>query len=183
MRNTSDRNIAIGTFDSPEKADAAVIALQAAGFDYSDIGVVSQRTTEWDDYSTGRGTIRENDQEAENAASGAAAGAAAGAGIGGLWALGIAGGLLPALGPVIAGGILANILASAAAGAAAGGVGGALMGLGLSDEEAKFYDAEVNSGRTVVTVRAGARYDSAIQLLRDHGARLAATGTPTTARV
>jgi len=91
-------------------------------------------------------------------------------GVGGLWAVGIAAGVLPAIGPAIAGGILASILASAATGAVAGGVIGALLGIGVPEDEAKYYDEEFRSGRTIVTVRAENRFDEAQDVLRRHGA-------------
>ncbi|MGH7129004.1 MAG: general stress protein, partial [Planctomycetaceae bacterium] len=79
-------------------------------------------------------------------------------------------GLLPAIGPVIAGGLLMSILASAAGGAAAGGLVGALIGLGIPEEEARFYDTEFRAGRTVVTVQAGDRYDEAFAICNRRGA-------------
>jgi hypothetical protein len=81
-------------------------------------------------------------------------GAAAGAGIGALWALGISAGFLPFIGPVISGGLLAAVLASAAGGAATAGLVGALVGLGIPEEDANFYESELKAGRTIVTVRA-----------------------------
>lgn len=167
-RHTPDRRVAIGTFEFRDKADAAVISLEDAGFLSSDIGVIAKRTSEWNDFAP----RDESATTAENAANGAVAGAAAGAGVGGLWALGIAAGLLPAIGPVVAGGLLGSVLASAAAGAAAGGLGGALLGLGMSEEEAHFYSSELEAGRIVVTVRAGERYEEAMNILREHGALL-----------
>ena len=158
------RNVAIGTFEYRDRADAAVTALQAAGFAHADIGVIARRTDEWSDFDNA------NDTPTDNAATGAVAGAAAGAGVGGLWALGISVGLMPAIGPIVAGGLLGSVLASAAAGAAAGGVGGALLGLGLSEDDANYYHSEVAAGRTVVTVRAGDRFEEAMGILRDHGA-------------
>jgi hypothetical protein len=76
---------------------------------------------------------------------------------------------MPAIGPMVAGGILGSVLASAAAGAAAGTVAGALIGLGVSEEEAHYYQGEVESGRTVVTVRAGDRFVEAQNILRQYG--------------
>jgi uncharacterized protein (TIGR02271 family) len=99
---------------------------------------------------------------------GAAIGAATGAGVGALWAIGIAAGLLPAIGPVIAGGMLASILASAAGGAAVGGIVGALVGLGVPEEDAEFYESEVEGGRTIVTVRAGTRDKLAEEIIERH---------------
>ncbi|MFO0919322.1 MAG: hypothetical protein U0872_13550 [Planctomycetaceae bacterium] len=167
---TTDRRVAIGTFELRDKADAAFNALEAAGFARSDIGVIAKRTAQWDDLD-----FPESDQASasEHAASGAVAGAAAGAGVGGLWALGIAAGLLPAIGPVVAGGLLGSLMASAAAGAAAGAGSARLCSvLGMSEEEASFYSSELQLGRIVVTVRAGDRYPDAVRILREHGATL-----------
>lgn len=172
MPMSTASGVAIGTFEFRDKADAAVSALQRAGFAYAEIGVIARRTTEWDDVVTADGTAD------DAAATGAIAGATAGAGVGGLWALGIAAGVMPAIGPIIAGGILGSVLASAAAGAAAGGVGGALLGLGLSEEDATHYHGEVTAGRTVVTVRAGHRYDEAVAILRDYGGTMTPVDAP-----
>jgi uncharacterized protein (TIGR02271 family) len=83
--------------------------------------------------------------------------------------LGILAGVLPAIGPAIAGGTLAVLLSSAAAGAAAAGLAGALIGMGLSKEEAEYYEGELKAGRTIVTVHAGSRRDEAMHILRQHG--------------
>jgi len=77
---------------------------------------------------------------------------------------------LPAIGPVIAGGVLASVLASAAGGAAVAGIVGALIGMGVPEEEAAYYESEFRSGRTLVTVQADGRYDEVVALLRRHGA-------------
>jgi outer membrane lipoprotein SlyB len=70
---------------------------------------------------------------------------------------------------VIAGGLLGAVLASAATGAAAGGVVGALTGLGVSDEEAAYYDEEFRKGRTIVAVQTDDRADVAYGILqRNH---------------
>jgi len=96
-------------------------------------------------------------------------GAIAGAGIGGLIAA-AASLLIPGFGPVVAGGILATVLGGAAVGAAAGGILGALMGLGVPEEEARFYEGEFNEGRILVTVKAGDRYSEARDVLLRNGA-------------
>ena len=86
-------------------------------------------------------------------------------------ALAIAAGFLPAIGPVIAGGILAAIAASAASGAAASTVVGALVGLGVTDEEAAYYDAEFKKGRTIVVLKGNDRRALAETILTAHHAR------------
>ena len=158
---TSPRT-AIGVFHSRDKAEAAIAELRRNGFDADDLGFVSKRSDEWSDLAT--------DKEVSDSAAAGTAGIAAGAGIGGLWAAGILSGMLPAIGPAIAGGILGSVLSSMAAGAAAGGIVGALAGLGFTDEDTKYYQTEFESGRILVTVRAGNRFDEATRIMESHGA-------------
>jgi hypothetical protein len=71
---------------------------------------------------------------------------------------------------VIAGGLLAGIVAGAVTGGTIGGIGGALTGMGVSKEDAEYYDREFRGGRTLVTVDAGDRRAEAETIMRDHGA-------------
>jgi hypothetical protein len=99
---------------------------------------------------------------------GAMTGMATGAGLGAV--LGAAAALLiPGVGPVVAGGVLAMAFGGAVAGTAVGGIFGAMTGLGISEDEARFYEKEFHSGRAIVTVKAGARAADAAQILRKHG--------------
>ncbi|HEX2473866.1 MAG TPA: YsnF/AvaK domain-containing protein [Lacipirellulaceae bacterium] len=155
----------VGVFSDHEQARKATHALKEAGFTEDQIGVASaKRHADGDDIGGG------DDDDGDYTGEGAIAGVAAGAGIGALWGLGILAGILPAIGPAIAGGTLAVLLSSAAAGAAAAGLAGALIGMGLSKEEAEFYEGEVKAGRTIVTVTAGARREDAMRILRQFGA-------------
>lgn len=168
----------IGVFHDHEKAREAIRALKSAGFREDQIGVASSNRE-------GLHAVKGDDASDESyAGEGAVAGVATGAGIGALWGLGILAGALPAIGPAIAGGTLAVILSSAAAGAAAAGLAGALVGMGMSKEEAEFYETEMKSGRTIITVAAGARRSDALALLQQYGAydmtnRTAATSSAT----
>jgi hypothetical protein len=92
-----------------------------------------------------------------------------GAGIGGVVAAAAAL-LVPGFGPVIAGGVLATVLGGAAVGAAAGGILGALTGMGIPEEEARYYETAFNEGRILVTVKADGRYEEAREALYDQGA-------------
>jgi len=158
--DTTNKTAVVGVFDNQEDAQRAVQELKRMGFRDDQIGVAQRDTS-----STGS-----NEGGETYASTGALAGVATGAGVGALWGLGIAAGMLPAIGPVIAGGTLAAILASAATGAAAAGIVGALVGMGIPEEEAKYYESELHSGRTVVTVTAGSRYNEARMVLdRFHG--------------
>jgi uncharacterized protein (TIGR02271 family) len=156
------RTVVVGVFHDRAHAQAAVDELRRLGFGEDQIGVAARE---------GAGVTDATDLDTDtHAGEGAVAGGLAGAGVGGLWAVGIAAGVLPAIGPAIAGGILASILASAATGAVAGGVIGALLGIGVPEDEARYYDEEFRTGRTIVTVRAENRFDEAQEVLRRHGA-------------
>jgi hypothetical protein len=159
---TQSQTTAIGVFHDARHAQEAVRALEAAGFRDDQVGVLSRQT----EGAEGKAT----EGRALHAAEGAVAGVAAGAGVGALWALGIAAGLLPGIGPVIAGGLLASVLASAAGGAAVAGIVGALIGLGIPEEEARYYEGEFHSGRTLVVVQAPGRTAEAWAILSRHAA-------------
>jgi len=161
MTSTSN-GTAVGVFPTTQQAQRAVQELKEIGFHDDQIGVAA-RNGKLDGDGDG------DDDRGSKAAAGAMAGVATGAGVGGLWALGIAAGFLPAIGPVIAGGIFASLLASAAAGAAAGGLVGMLMGLGIPEDEAEYYHGEFQSGKSIVTVRAGDRRDEAVRVFRRYG--------------
>jgi uncharacterized protein (TIGR02271 family) len=162
----SDRTTVIAVFDDRTQAQRAIADLKRAGFTENEIGV----TTRDGDSGDGR-LARASDKGETHAKEGAVAGVAAGAGVGALWGLGILAGVLPAIGPAIAGGTLAAILSSAAAGAATAGVAGALIGLGIPEEEANYYDQEFRAGRTVVTVQAQGRQAEARSILQQAGGR------------
>jgi len=166
MERTKARNVAVGVFYNQAEAQRAVSELKSAGFTEEEIGVVAH-----DAKGTHRPQIIQGEagtHKETKAAEGATAGVMAGAGVGALWALGIAAGILPAIGPVVAGGILGSILLSAAGGAAVAGVAGALIGLGVPEEEANYYEQEFKAGHIIVTVRAAGRYDEAVTIMQRH---------------
>jgi hypothetical protein len=147
---------AIGVFADAGQAREAVRALKRAGFRDDQIGVASPHAG--------------GEERAVHAAEGAAAGVAGGAGVGALWALGIAAGVLPGIGPVVAGGLLGSVLATAVGGAVVAGLAGALVGLGVPEEEARYYEGEFLAGRTIVTVQAEGRAAEAWSILQSHAA-------------
>jgi uncharacterized protein (TIGR02271 family) len=154
----------VGVFDSREAAERAVSDLKAAGYRDDQISLVAKDATGGTVRSDGSG----NDM-ASNAASGAATGAAVGAGAAGLVSLGISFGVIPVIGPILAMGPLAAALLSAAGGAAAAGLAGALIGAGLTDEDARFYEGEVHAGRYLVTVTGEARGADTRGVITRHG--------------
>lgn len=162
----TQRSTVVGVFTDTAQADRAVTELKAAGFRDDEIGVAGRHDH---GMATDAGDTAEHEQ-GSHAGSGALTGALAGAGLGGLVGLGIIAGIIPVLGPVIAGGTLAAILANAAGGLVLGGLAGALVGAGIPEEEAHYYQSEFEAGRIIVTVQAGKRYDEATTILRRCGA-------------
>jgi hypothetical protein len=163
----SDRLTIVGIFANRSDAQRAVNELRQNNFREDQIGVISPGT----EFGIPAAEASAADAATHSKiAEGAAIGAATGAGIGALWALGIAASVLPPIGPVIAGGLLMSVLASAGGAAAVGTLVGALIGLGVPEEEARFYEGEVTAGRTLVTVKPDGRNFEADAILRRNGA-------------
>ena len=171
MSTVRTRDVAVGVFSDRAQAQQAVAELKRNGFTENEIGVTSRHE---------EGTVA-GDSEAggTKADEGAVAGLAAGAGVGALWGLGILAGVIPGIGPAIAGGTLGVLLSSAAAGAATAGLAGALIGLGIPEEDATFYQDEFKAGRSIVTVK-GSRSVEAAAILNRFGGydATAPRGTP-----
>ncbi len=158
-----ERTTAVGLFDDTDRARDAINALKDAGFRADDIGLLMQD----------RGAARELAHETgTHAGEGAATGLVAGGILGGLggWLVGIGALAIPGVGPFIAAGALGAALTGAAVGAGVGAIAGALIGMGIPEEEAKYYEQEVRGGRTLVSVQAGSRVGEADEILHDHGA-------------
>jgi len=137
-------NAVAGVFETRERADRAVAELKAAGFADSDIGMV-YRNESGEMVKTG---AAEETYVEEGATAGAVAGAVGGAAVG----AGIIAGVIPVIGPVLALGTLGTILANAAGGAAIAGIAGALIGWGIPEDDAEYYEGQVKEGRYLVTV-------------------------------
>lgn len=130
---TAKRTAVVGVFETHAQAQQAIAELRRAGFHEDQIAVIARD-------ESGKVQAARTTDKGSKAAEGAGVGVAAGAGVGALYALGIATLGLPAIGPVlVGGGLLASVLASAVTGAVAAGIVGALIGLGVPEEEAKFY--------------------------------------------
>src|SRR5919204_6932029 len=163
MTQTSQRSAVVGVFHERDDAREAIEALKDAGFSPDAISILSP-----DKQAT---QALAEDSGATSGAS-AATGAVAGGLLGGLggWLVGIGALAIPGVGPFIAAGAFATALGGAAIGAGVGAIAGALVGMGVPKEEAEYYEGEVRGGRTLVTVKAPARYAEAQHILRDHDA-------------
>lgn len=164
-----ERDTAVGVFQDRNAADRAVRDLKQAGFKDDQIGYT---------------TPNQNDKQAAAGTEGGytsgghvIGGAVAGGVVGGI-AGAIAAGLIPGIGPILAGGILAVTAAGAGLGAAGGSLIGALTSLGVPHDEAQYYEGEARSGRSLVTVKSGGRYEEARSILQGAGAYDMQTSRP-----
>lgn len=139
---------AVGTFATREDAEYALRELQNAGFNMDKVSVIAKNAERAD--NIGGAEVK---SASEQAKGGAAAGATAGAATGGL--LGLIGGLgviaLPGVGAVAELGIvLANTLLGSGIGAAGGSLVGALIGWGIPEDRAEYYNEMLSQGKYVV---------------------------------
>ena len=135
----------VALYDDFDTARRVVEELVSAGFDRSNISLVANDSSgEMQSYLN-----REGDDDDVSGGEGAGFGAI----VGGLVGLGVA--LIPGIGPVVAAGPLAAALMAgigAVAGAATGGVVASLVDLGVSEEEASYYEEGIRRGGTLVTL-------------------------------
>ncbi len=135
-----------GIFKTRETAERAIDDLIRAGFSRDDISLLMTDATRGREFGLEMST-----KAPEGAAAGATLGGVIGGVAAGLVALGtiaIPGLALLAAGPIVA------VLAGVGAGAAAGGITGALIGLGIPEHEAKFYNEALERGGMLVGVYA-----------------------------
>jgi hypothetical protein len=158
---TQQSSTSVGVFEDRVHANQAITALHQAGFTKSQIGVAMRHTEDVQDVA---GTDHES-----HAASGAVTGALTGLGLGALAGLGVLAGVIPVVGPAIAAGTLGVILSNAAAGAGIAGLVGALVGAGVPEHDARYYQGELEAGRSIITVTAPGRVDEATTILRQCG--------------
>lgn len=157
------RSVAVGVFEDNQRAREAIGALKDAGFRGDDISLLMPDQGQARDMAAETGT---------KAGEGAATGLLAGGILGGLggFLVGIGALAIPGAGPFIAAGAFATALGGAAVGAGVGAIAGALIGMGIPEDEARYYEEEVRGGRTLVAVRANERIDEADRVLHDFGA-------------
>jgi hypothetical protein len=163
METTYPNRAVVGVFDDRYAAERTVEALHRAGFGHDQVGFVIR----------GSDAIRGGmivDAIGAKDGKGAAAGALTGGMIGGVLAAAVSL-LIPGVGPIVAGGVLAAFFGGAIAGTAVGGILGAMAGLGVSEDEAKFFEQEFNEGRAIVAVKPDGRGAEAASILVSHGGR------------
>jgi len=162
-----ERATLVGIFPDRSRAEKCVEDLRRNGFRDDQIGFMMQdpsgrATTSTTDRVVDRDAPHDGDV---SAGEGALTGAITGGLVGAAAAM-----FIPAVGPILAGGILAATLTGAAIGAVTGGIAAALIDLGVPEDDARYYESEVQSGRILVTVKTDGRYNEAREIMEENGA-------------
>ena len=147
---TNTHKHAIGRFMTRENAESALVSLKEAGFDMDKVSVISKKDNTGDiagvDVESAEGNLAK-----EGAKSGAKTGAVAGGAVGLIGSIGIL--AIPGVGPIAeAGFLLGNALLASGIGAAGGTLVGALVGWGMPEDKAKYYDERLNNGDYLILV-------------------------------
>jgi hypothetical protein len=135
-----------GSFRDRESAESAYNALLQRGYTADEINVMMSPETRKTHF-TESDKLDLGNKSAEGGATGAAVGGVIGTIVGVVAAAGTL--AIPGIGIVLAGPVVAG-LAGLGAGGAAGGLIGALVGLGIPEERAKLYEADIKSGGIVL---------------------------------
>jgi uncharacterized membrane protein len=165
------KKMVLGIFSTRQYAEEALNALESKGYNPKDISILMKDKKQGKELAEDTGT---------SVAGGAVSGATTGAVIGGIAGL-LAATVLPGIGAFLIGGPIAAALglsgaaastvSGAATGALAGGILGALTGLGVSEDDAKMYESEINKGGILVMVPARVGYqDEASDILSSYNA-------------
>lgn len=152
-----ERSVAIGIFQDLTQARTAVEALRGAGYNENQIGFLTRASVDQ------QASLEETTNDA---ASGAVKGGLIGGTLGAVAALAI-----PGLGPAIAGGIIIATLSGAAIGSVAGSLISVFTDLGATEDEARYYQEELEAGRAIVTVKSSTNdYADAMAIFQQTGA-------------
>jgi len=166
-RSSTNMGTVVGLFHERRNAEAAIADLERAGFSSDQIGFASHGDSTMASGRAGDANVTTDTGPGSGALSGAMTGGVIGGVLGALASLAI-----PGVGPVVAAGILGPILGGAAAGAGLGAAGGGLIGglatTGVSEDDARYYDEQFRSGRSLVTVKAGDREAEARAIIQRH---------------
>ncbi|WP_017297692.1 general stress protein [Nodosilinea nodulosa] len=191
MRTTDNQstqhNRAVGLFSTRQEAERAMHRLRDTGFHMDRISIVAKSGEGLKDLTSDNANYDPNKPKSEQAKGGATAGVAVGAATGG--AIGLIGSLgvlaIPGVGPAAeVGFLLASTLLGGGIGAASGGLLGALIGWGVPEERANYYNDRVYNNDDYLMLVEGSEQEiqAAASVLQSNGIRewgiYGATGSP-----
>jgi len=134
----------VGVFETTTAANKAVADLQGLGYRADQIGLV----------------VKDESGKAVRTAPTAA---------GGFAGVGIAPGVVPLLGPVLTMGTVCSATLTADGGSARASLSREIIDWSVPEEDAAFYEREVQAGRCLVTVNCGDRADVSVVFARHGG--------------
>jgi len=145
---------AVGIFPTIEEAVIALTELKAAGFPMDKVSIVAKDEVGAEDIAGASVKTESSKRVEEGAEMGAFTGGTLGTLTGLLVGLGAL--AIPGIGPILLGGAaataLATTLAGTAIGTAAGSLFGGLVGLGIPEDRAQFYNDRVSLGEYLAIV-------------------------------
>lgn len=155
---TNDIRRAVGLFSSRQDAQDAMHRLRDTGFNMDQVSIIAKNEAT----GTMAGANVANEDKADQIKGGAKTGAVSGAATGGF--IGLIGSLgvlaIPGVGVAAEVGILlANTLIGGGLGAAGGGLVGALIGWGVPEDQAKYYNSRVDEYNDYMVVLEGTERD------------------------
>ncbi len=164
---SGDRHTVIGVFAASDTAEEGLVALRDAGFSKDNLSLVFSHSDAADEVRSQAASERGGDATVP----GVVAGGITGGVVSGLIGAGLL--AIPGAGPFLAAGWLVSAAGGAGVGAAAGGWLGAITGIGVPEDVAKRYEAEMSEGAWLVMALAdeGDAEGTAQSVLRDVGAR------------
>ena len=150
MNDRIQQRRAVGSFSTRQDAEIALIELRDSGFNMDRISAIAQNSP--DKEKLANVEVKSSSQRAKD---GAETGAVMGATTGGV--LGLIGSLsilaIPGVGLATeAAVLLGNALLGSGLGAAGGSLVGALIGWGIPEEQAKYYEELLSRGEYIVLV-------------------------------
>ncbi|ANE46945.1 hypothetical protein SY83_12405 [Paenibacillus swuensis] len=155
------KNHIVGVFESEAQAVEGIESLKRNGIHTDHISVIAK---DGDVSASVEGQT--GAEHVEHPKSGAVLGGVIGGGAG-LFAS-VSTLAIPGIGPLLVGGALAATVAGAFIGSAAGGSAGNLTELGIREDEAKHYDADLRAGRILVIAEAADNQEArAVKALTD----------------
>lgn len=146
----------VGLFATQQQAERAISDLESAGFDPTHMGIAMRDRRAAKDVAEAEGI-----SSTAGAVTGGLVGGTAGALLAAAGAL-----VVPGIGPFLAGGVLAGALVGGTAGWLIGG----LVGLGVPEHEAKYYQQRVEGGSVLLTVATPHRAREAWEIMHQDGA-------------
>lgn len=148
-RHDQDKAL-VGLFNTEREAINVVNRLKEIGYQEDEITVVAKDKDKMEHLDDTMDTNTKTEGDGSAVGTGAVIGGALGGIAAALPALGLL--AIPGIGPLLAAGPIAAIVGGVVAGGVAGGLVGGLVELGVSEEDAKKYEHQIEQGKILILV-------------------------------